>query len=563
MVLLKKHLILFLLAIIISATFISYSNSFRNEFVWDDRHFIVENSFVHDFSHWRDLFTHNMGYAGGSRNNFYRPLFSLLNTFDYVAGKGKPFMFHLTNTFLHAGCAILVFTLIYLIAGKNHLVAFGTAILFALHPVATQSVTYISGRADPLYLFFSLSSMIFFIIFLNGKKKAPAYLLSLFCLIFSFLAKEAAIVTPFLILLYINILRAPKDRKTGNLGLIPHFMILFIYALLRITILNFSKESYTTLSLQIQPLMIRAITACKAIFMYFRFLLVPTGFHMETHLPYSTSLAEREALFAIVGVMFIIGIMFYQWKRNKYYFFGLTWFFVALFPVLNIIPVNAVVAIHWLYLPSIGFFFLLNCITRDLLGEKNKYIYVSTILFISLSLGILTYRSNERWKNEEALYKSILPFSRTPRVYVNLGNIYARGGELDKASFYYLKAMELAPGQTEVYVNLGYVYSEKGDFKKAEKMLKKAIDITPKHPNAHFNLAAIYANTGRPDEAITELKKTLSLDPYHYTALNVLGELYLEQGRKNEAWKAFKRSLKVKNDQPRIKEMLQNLESPE
>jgi hypothetical protein len=149
--------------IILVSAFLVYANSFGNDFLWDDINFIIQNPYIHSFSNLDKIFMHNHGYSGGARNNFYRPVQSLFDIVNYHFGRGTPFLFHATNTLLHIACAILLLCLLALIFG-NGLVAFCAALIFALHPIQTEAVTYISGRADSLYVFFGLLSILCFVL---------------------------------------------------------------------------------------------------------------------------------------------------------------------------------------------------------------------------------------------------------------------------------------------------------------------------------------------------------------------------------------------------------------
>lgn len=553
--------------LLIVATFISYSSSIKNDFVWDDKSFIVDTPAVKDLSSWREFFTRNIGFSGGARNNFYRPLYSLANAIDYKIGGGRPFTFHITNAALHAACSVLVFLLIFLIFNDIS-VAFGTAIIFALHPVQTQAVTYIAGRADPMYSFFTLFSLIGFVLY-SQKNKSPAiYSISLVSLVFALLSKEAAIITPFLILLYIYTVSrdALISRTRQAMAAAPYFAIVSFYLVLRKTILDFSKISFSTLNVPTPPIYIRSLTACKAVFLYFKFLLLPVGFHMELYLPDARSIMQNEVFAAVVGMVCLIAVILYCRKRDIFFFFGMSWFFIALFPVLNIFPVNAAAAVHWLYLPSIGFFFTVNLILWRLSGRLGSsrgsgkggvYIFIGSIVVVSLILGALTYEKNKEWKDEETLYNSIIPFAQTPRLYVNLGNAFVQKKEFDKAMLYYARAIQIAPNQTEAYSNMGYIYNTKKEFDKAEVILKKAISLSPGLASAHINLGVAYANTGRYKEALAEIDKALELNPTNKIALNLSAEIYLVLGRPREAKNAFERSLAVDSEQPEIKRRLE------
>lgn len=549
--------------IILVFTFLAYANSFGNDFLWDDMHFIVNNPDIHSFSGLNKIFIHNHGYSGGSRNNFYRPMQSLFDIANYHFGRGTPFLFHVTNTLLHAACAILLLCFFALIF-DNGLVAFFTALIFALHPVQTEAVTYISGRADPLYVFFGLLSILCFVLYDKRRERFFCRIFSFVFLALSLLSKESAVIIPFLILLYAGLFKpaAENGRWRKYAAALPYFVILLAYILLRVSVLDFSKTAYSGLYIQREPLYLRTLTACKVLFLYLRFLFLPVGFQMEMHVRLVKSILESSAFISAVGVVSLVCSLFYIRKRRVFVFFGFAWFFIALLPVLNIFPVNAVMAIHWLYLSSAGFFFAITVLVWNSLNfnaRARAYAFTAIFLIPVFALAILTHDKNREWRNEETLYTSILPFSQTPRMYVNIGNIFARKNELDKAAAFYLRALEIAPGQAEAYANLGYVYNAKREYAKAREVLEKAVEISPKSVSGHLNLGAVYANMGKKEEALNEIDKCLELDPNNTAALNTLGELQVIFGNKAEAMDAFERSLAIDGTQEQIKSRLSRL----
>lgn len=556
------YIIAFALVILIS-TFLVYANSFGNDFLWDDIKFIIENPDIHSFSNLDKIFIHNHGYSAGARNNFYRPMQSLFDIANYHFGRGAPFLFHATNALLHAACSILLLCLFVLIF-NNGLVAFCAALIFALHPVQTEAITYISGRADPLYVFFGLLSILCFVLYDKQKNRFFCHILSFVSLILSLLSKESAVIIPFLILLYVSVFSnsAESGKWKKYKAVVPYFIILLSYILLRVSVLDFSKTAYSGLYVQTEPLYLRVLTACKVLFLYLRFLFLPVGFQVEMHVRLVKSILESSAFISVAGAVSLICALFYIRKSSIFVFFGFAWFFITLLPVLNIFPVNAVMAIHWLYLPSAGFFFAIAVLVWNLLNfgaRARACTFIAVFLIPVFIFAILTHDKNKEWKNEETLYSSILPLSQTPRMYVNIGNIFARKKEFDKAAVFYLKALEIAPGQAEAYANLGYIYNAKREYDKALKILEKAIEISPRNVSSHLNLGVVYVNMGKNGEALGEINKCLELDPNNTTALNALGELQIIFGNKTEAINAFERSLAINGAQESIKNRLESL----
>ena len=148
-----------------------YANSLGGEFIWDDLSFIRDNAFLKDWSNVPHIFTEtattSMDVGGGSvRYNLYRPLQWLTFMADYSVWKLNPLGYHLTNIFLHISAALILFWFIALLF-RSRMLSFLTALFFVIHPVHTEAVAYISGRADPLGLIFMLSSFGFYIKYTN------------------------------------------------------------------------------------------------------------------------------------------------------------------------------------------------------------------------------------------------------------------------------------------------------------------------------------------------------------------------------------------------------------
>ena len=186
----KKSFLLFL--ILVTAILI-YSPSFKNPFIWDDLHLIVNNSDIKSFGNLPSVFkTHLFKTTGYS--NFYRPMQIVSFMFDYALWKLNPFGYHLTNLFFHLLNVMLVYFLVKRIF-KNSDIGIIASLIFAVHPINTEAVTYISGRADPISGFFFLSAFLFYMRFRADNK---GILLALSVLFFglSLLTKEAVLIFP-------------------------------------------------------------------------------------------------------------------------------------------------------------------------------------------------------------------------------------------------------------------------------------------------------------------------------------------------------------------------------
>ncbi|UCH12272.1 MAG: phospholipid carrier-dependent glycosyltransferase, partial [Candidatus Omnitrophota bacterium] len=183
--------------LILLASIIVYINSLFNPFIWDDSALVRDNFLIKDWRHTRKLFTTDLYYSK-SRSNFYRPLQSLSYMLDYSLWRLKPFGYRLTNIILHSTVAILAY-LLFLLVSKQKGVSLIGALFFVIHPIHTEAVVYISGRADSLMGIFLLSSFILFTKHMHqdGPKGQRLYFSSLACFALSLLCKEPALIFPF------------------------------------------------------------------------------------------------------------------------------------------------------------------------------------------------------------------------------------------------------------------------------------------------------------------------------------------------------------------------------
>lgn len=515
---LKKGTQFILITLIIVTGLYAYSNSLSGEFIWDDNSLIKNNAYIKDYSHISKIFTKDIFAGTGDESNFYRPLQTFTYIVDYSLWKLNVEGYHLTNILLHILVALGIYWLVNILWG-DRLLSFFTSLLFVVHPLHTEVVTYISGRADSLAAIFILLS---FILYIKGQhsKSIGIYILTLLSYILALFSKEHSLVLPALLLLY----HYAFKRKLKLKSFLPLLSIAFIYILLRLTLLSFPAAypiSPPSVFLQRLPGFFVALTN------YIRLLFLPFNLHME----YGSRLFDFTNPKAIVGIFILIALFIYAVrikKSNKLVFFSISWFFITLIPVSNLYPVNAYMAEHWLYFPSIGFFLVLakgiSCIYRD-----RKFRILAIIFLISLSVfySYLTLRQNEYWREPITFYKRALRY--TPgswRIHHNLGSAYADIGNYDQAIASYKKALRYAPGSWQIYHNLGNAYGDIGNYGQAIVLYEKSIEINPKHARVYNNLGVVYSKIGDHDQAIVLYRKAAEIIPEDAGVHNNLAMAY-------------------------------------
>ncbi|MBN3038159.1 MAG: tetratricopeptide repeat protein [Candidatus Omnitrophica bacterium] len=478
----KKNIILSIVLISISGV-ILYSNALKGEFIWDDRNLIRDNFYIRDLSGFFRFLTGGISSGAGSESSFYRPVQMLSYFLGHCLWGLDVRGYHLTNIMLHILVALALFWFLALLF-DDWLLSFLAGVLFIAHPIHTEAVAYISGRADPLAALFILLCFIFYIRYERNQNKL-SYALILVSYIMALLSRENALILPLLLIIY----HISFQKKIKRITFLPISGVAFAYILFRFTALRFmlSHLSYKTTFVQRIPGVFIAIST------YIKLLILPFDLHMIYGKgPFSITDPR-----AIGGIFIVFLLLYLAWRKRKedrIVFFSICWFFIALIPVSNLYPINAYMAEHWLYLPSMGFFLSLAYILSSLYRlRKLKIVAIFLSLFLFCFYSFLTIRQNTYWREPIPFYERTLRFSpECTNLYVDLGLEYNAAGKTDRAIVILEKAIEIDPKYTEAYNSLGSVYDAAGRTKDAERMFKKAIEINPNYARAYNNLAIFY-----------------------------------------------------------------------
>jgi len=533
---LKKRIALFSMLIIIMAGAFVYANSIHGKFLWDDEILIQDNKEIQSWSNLPRIFAENIGTGAGRDYNFYRPLHMLTLMVDYSLFKFDVEGYHLTNILFHILTALCIYILANLLFRHNAL-SLLTALLFVVHPIHTEVVTYISGRFDALSAFFMLLCIIFYI--KNFKSSFMTIFLVSLCAILAILSKENALILPVLILLYHYIFGEFNFKK-----FIPLVAIAIIYIILRMTVLYFPGSGFQTPN----TLWDRMPGFFVAVTNYITLLILPFNLHME-HGDLLFKFSDPKALIGILILAFAAFCVFKFRKSNKLLTFAILWFFICLLPESNLYRINAYMNEHWLYLPSFGFFLLLGKYLCPL-NENGKLRIFSLIACVALLsfYSFLTIKQNTYWKDPVSFYERTLkyaPFSS--RLYNNLARQYEMSGRYKEAVELYKKAVKIAPDYAEAYNNLGVADADLDLNLEAIDAYKTAIKLDPNLVGIYSNLGNAYGRVGKTNEAIEVFLKALKIKP-DASAYNNLALIYRGLGKDNEAIQTFQNALDLDPD---------------
>lgn len=464
-------------------TTVAYATSWWNEFLSDDIAGIAQNPSLANFS--LQLKTLNF-------NN-------ILNSLVYKIFGPTPFWYHLLNTGFHLATVVAVYILISVVAGPWP--ARLTSLLFALHPIQTEAVTWISGLSYVVYTFFILLALLFFISAqrtINYKMTA----VSTIFFIFALSSSEKAVVFPLVLAMFVYFFAKLSIKKF--VITLPFFTISGLYALLRLSDVG-KRLEYVAPSYSGQPTVLNPLIQIPiAIYSYLKLIFFPinlTLYHEFNMFP------KWEYYVAVLVTFCFFGsIVFLSWigkRSNVYYYklaaFGLIFAVIALMPTLLPISLAWIVAERYIHLGTFGLFLAISACLAMLFktfGDKQTKVWKYTLVVLGIIYVLLTVKRNLEWKSQDTLWPATV-----------------------KAS----------PGSAYAHNNMGDYYSRRGDFQSAIKSFEHAAKLRPGYAEATHNLGYAYLQIGDYDNAVKYLKEALEYKPVQYESAEVLGQIYFEK----------------------------------
>ncbi|OGL46617.1 MAG: hypothetical protein A2W05_06955 [Candidatus Schekmanbacteria bacterium RBG_16_38_10] len=582
---------LYSILLITVLSFIPYINSLGNEFVWDDVDLVRDNPDVKSFKKFPELFLSPFGNPVQFKESplFYRPLIFFSYMVDYKLWGTNPAGYHLSNIILHTLSSVFIFLILLKIFSDLKFSLF-SSLIFAVHPVHTESVTWISGRTDVLCALLLLLSFNAYLNFLKsaGKGSSFNYFFSVIFFTLSIFSKEAAIVLPLIMLFYEIFFLSENTTVIASIKISIRkyflfiFPVIFYFVLRTIALKNNFYPSLTRASLTE-----RLLTAVTVFFDYIRLQFFPITLNSLYMVKTVSNIFDFKTVLSILTLFLIFALSTKSKKASGKLFFGTMWFFISLLPVSNIIPFSSIVkAEHFLYLPSIGFSIMagaaLSGINNILSDRSNRKKMISLLLtaIILIFFSVQTLKRNYVWKDEISLFedqvlKSPLSYiahnnlglaykvsgkpglarnqflyvqkinPKTQSSYVNLGNLYFVSGEMIPAIENYKKAIEINPAGFSVHNNLGVAYAKTGKLKEAVREFETASGLNPKYTSPHINLGNAYLNLREYDKAVIELKKAIEINPYLSSPYFLLGIIYKNNGETDLAAEVLNKAIKL------------------
>jgi tetratricopeptide (TPR) repeat protein len=543
----KQRLIASLLIVFTLAVFSPIRN---HEFVWDDRSNVTENPYLREVTG-----SSVVSFWQGPYQQLYIPLTYTVwagvaaLAEGAVAGRSRGLdagPFHTVNLILHLLSVLVVFVILRLLIG-NDWAAGGGALLFGLHPLQVEAVSWVTGMKDLLSGLLSLVALWQYLVYAagaGGRRKGLGfhYGVATGAFVLALLAKPSAVAVPVVAwVLDYGILKRRVRQSGVSLG---------GWVVLALVFVGITKWAQPAPQLEnISPLWARPLVAADALAFYLYKLFLPFGLSVD----YGRSPAvvlEQGWVYLTWIVPVGLGTLLWVWRRRAAHLkTGAAVFAAGLLPILGLIPFGfqqiSTVADRYVYLSMLGPALALAWAISD---HRSRVLPIVCGAMLAL-LAVGSAIQLSAWKNNEILFQRTL--RQNPDSWMsqlNLGVGLAKLGRLEEAIDRYRLALSIKPGYVHALNNLGAALFLEGRFEEAIEQYRQALGYEPEAADIHFNLAAALAKLNRLDEAIAQFRKALEIDPEaadaHYRLAQILdlrGEFdgamnhYLEAVRGNPA----------------------------
>ena len=553
------------ITLLILISMLVYFNSLKGSFQFDDIPLIK--------SHWlinTDAFFDHP--RSGQIGN--RPVLFWTFALNNQLARHQVFGFHLINLALHIGVTLLIFFTIwrarYLQNECGWIFPLTTALLFSLHPLNTDSVSYISSRSSLLATFFYLLTLYIFLNLFRPEKVtqlAKKLILSLLVLSGIYLSVASKLIgatLPFMLAVwywgFIGHKQYPNFHKsvTNNRSVAIGFTLItiiscgvlffgdpWVYLALDQGFELFGRAPYLMVQLKV------------IVFYYLKLFYFPFNLNVDSGFSFSSPTTDSTIFISGLIILAIL-LAVLKW-RNVWVIIGAIWFFITLAPTSSFIPLNDLAVEHRMYLPmSLG----LSLIAGVGIKSLPALLRLRLLVVLLALLGVTTATRNADWISELSLWKdSATKNHLSPRPHNNAGKAYYEKGDLARASYHFEKSVENIPRfvanqyniqNPENFLARKRKVAGKGNKSKSES--PDSLKIIAELVEPHYNLASVYLDQGRLDEAEKEYLKTQTLRPGHFSSKIGLSSVYNQKGLYGQAVFLLERALQenVSSSDPSI-----------
>jgi tetratricopeptide (TPR) repeat protein len=523
-----------LIFIFLTAGIVAFHNSFHAPFVFDDLRIIVANENI------QSLWPPWAPFRGTSR-----PLVQWSLALNFAISGSSVWSYHVLNLLIHVAAALALFATLRVTLRKyatgslrdaSEGLALTIALCWMLHPLQTESVTYVIQRGEAMMGLFCLLMLLCFILSIDSPHQTRWQLFSLLCCLLGLMTKPVMVVAPLLVLVYDRTFVAQSLAAAMRLRMHYYAFLVGSMALLPLILDGNKQDWITTVGSEVTGIarLQYAANQPAIILHYLRLALWPDALCLDY------GLRPEENNWVILGSTALIGfflvLTLWALKRRNVAGFAGAWLFLTLAPTSSFIPIADLAFEHRMYLAlagvlavtlSCGYVFVNRILDGlDPLQRRKRLVLGCVVLLIGALLAGRTILRNYDYGSEIAIWTSATAVSpNSARAQYNLGTALSRQGRAAEAIDPLSQAIRIRPSYPEAHYNLGNVLHGLGRLPEAILSYRRALALTPDDWQIHNNLGVAMLKLGDPSSAEVQFEQALHLNPSCSSAHRNLAKL--------------------------------------
>lgn len=563
----RERKVLWLCAIgLVCVVSLAYSSSFDGKFIYDDEDSIVANP----------SFQSSMPLAQRMLSFFdrQRPVVYLTFWVNYQIGVLNPWGYHLVNLAIHAAAAVTLFGLVRRVltgpvmgdrfARSATLVAVAVAGVWAVHPLTTQSVTYVVQRTESLAALFYLLTLYCMVVSSQSSRPGRWHVAAVLACVLGMGTKQTLVTAPLAALLLdwslvSGSLRAALRARWGlYLGLAGTWLLVGAMMLLVPTgpTAGFGVKSFTWQTY--------LITQAGVIAHYLFLTFWPAKLCLDYWWPPQPIGEVWPQAILIVGLL-AASVAMLIWRRTRAAGLCGVLFFLILAPTSSFIPIRDAAVEHRMYLPLAavvcvvlgGGFAALRRLLNAASSQNSPsvanattgtstFVFAAAVATLVIVLGATTWVRNLAYSDALGMWRQVAAYRSNPRAHLSIGYLLGQQGRFDEAEKCYREALRMNDGLAEAQNNLGHILHRRGQIDEAIVCYRKAIAAWGGFADAHRNLGWALLQKGMVAQAEEELHKAIEVRPLSAAGYESLAQAYENWGRQNDAMEQYARAIELR-----------------
>jgi Flp pilus assembly protein TadD len=543
---------------VIAAALVAYHNTFSCPFIFDDLPRIVRNPLIHQ------LWPPWVVMAGTTR-----PLVQYSLAWNHAISGVEPWSYHALNLVIHALAGLTLLGVIRRTLASPRFperyrahapsLALAAALIWVVHPVQTQAVTYVIQRAESLAGWFYLLTLYAVIRGADAPHPRRWHATAIVACALGMASKPVMVTAPLAVLAYDRMFLSASFRELGRGRGGLHAGLFATLGLVPLVLANGVQDWRTSSGPNVagmEPLSY-ALTQAGVLLHYLRLCLWPHPLCLDYAWPIATDL--RGALGPVLAVSALLGLTAWaSWRRGAAGFLGIG-FFLLLAPTSSFVPIADPAFEHRLYLPLaapvvlavLGAWEALRAVARRFQwswGQALAFTSGAVVLAV-VALTTLTVRRNHDYRSAIAIWSdTVRKRPENPRARVNLGLGLLAENRIEEGLSQLEEAVRIDPAHETAQLSLGFWLSMRGETAAGLAHLREAVRLAPDNGEARFALGAVLVGTGALDEAYPHLVEARRLEPERSATRYNLGHVLEQRGRLTEAIAEYSEAVRLKPD---------------